>query len=139
MKIEKYIKDNNLDSENMHSTENEKIFLYHVKNKEEIEMLREDWALTFEGLSLDLQNIEAVLDWIQHYTEFCNKSFYVLYVTSGKLMDKSYNLTGTKAYPDDLNIVSVKLADLENPNALAVSKFDVRARWMYDVIANNLE
>ena len=52
-----------------------------------------------------------------------------IYLTSGQKMNELCHLTGNNAYPNNLNIVSIK-----DYNCLAVS---VNARWMDDIIDNN--
>jgi hypothetical protein len=104
-----------------------------VKTKSEIEDLAKLSALTWEGLSIDDENLEAVFDWLKQYTEMKNE---VVYIISGKLMNESYDLKNKKRYPDDLHIVSVKLSDMETPSAIVLKRFDVGGRWMDDIINN---
>ena len=113
----------------------EKIEVIHCQTKKDIEALREDWSITWEGLTTDEESLDQVLAWIGHYTDVINRK---IYVTSGKLMNSAYGLTGTNAYPDDLSIVSVMSKDIENLSALSVPRFAVGGRWMYDVVENNL-
>ncbi len=90
-------------------------------------------ALTIEGLAEE--SIPDFFDWIEQYTPVTNK---VAYITKGKTMNEVYGLTGTNAYPDDCTIVSVKLEDMENFNAIVMPRFQIGARWFDDIVDNNL-
>lgn len=103
-----------------------------VKNKEQLEELRSDSALTIEGLDED--SIQDFLDWVKKYTQLKKED---VYVTKGKVMNDSYYLTGN-TYPEDVNIVSVMLSDMENPAKIVVPRFGIGGRWMDDIVDNNL-
>lgn len=90
-------------------------------------------ALTIEGLALS--SIEDFVKWIETYTLLKNK---VVYVTKGALANSEWHLTGDNAYPDDLNIVSVKLDDMEDFNKIVIPRFEVSGRWMDDIYDNNI-
>lgn len=107
--------------------------LIENKTKEDIEILKEDWAITAEGLAKE--SFEDFLDWADHFAKLKKRE---LYLTPGKVMNEAYGLTGNNRYPENLNIVSIKLEDMENPNALALPKMMTGARWMYDIVENNL-
>ncbi len=102
-----------------------------VKNLEELKALGS--ALTMEGL-ID-EAIPDFLDWIKKYTPILKED---VYITKGATMNKVLNLTGDNAYLDDLTIVSVRLEDMQNPNAVILPRFAVGARWLDDIINNNL-
>ena len=59
-------------------------------------------------------------------------------MTKGKLANCEWGLTGDNAYQNDLNIVSVKLDDMENRNKIVMARFQVGARWMDDIHDNNV-
>ena len=91
-------------------------------------------ALTWEGLRLD--DLPAVTEWMSK----CGAKFKdgaSVYVTKGKDMNAAEGLTGSNAYPDDLNIVSFRLEDIENWQALMLPRFEVGGRWMDDILDNN--
>lgn len=90
-------------------------------------------ALTIEGLAED--SIPDFLDWIKGFTPIIKED---VYITSGATMNKELNLTGSNAYPDDLTVVSVRLEDMQNSMAVTMSRFAVGARWMDDIINNNV-
>ena len=106
-----------------------------VKTKQQLDELYAEWAFTIEGLYIS--DIGKLIDWILQYTTF--KSDVVeVYVTSGKLMNRYYRLTGDNRYPDDVNIVSIKNSAMTNVNAVAIPRFQIGARWFNDIVDNNL-
>ena len=54
-------------------------------------------------------------------------------------MNEKYGLTKDNAYPEDLNIVSIKLEDIKNIFRLSVARFEIGARWFSDIVDNNIE
>lgn len=108
--------------------------IIRTTNVEELNALYNNSALTWEGLSLEEDNLDALKGWLNQYTSLINER---IYVTTGKLMNDTYNLTGSNAYPNDLNIVSIMLDDIENPSAIFISRFDVGGRWFDDIVDNN--
>lgn len=98
-----------------------------VTTEEQIKKLGS--ALTWEGLKVNEENINAMFDWIEEFTPVLQRKIYVI---SGKLMNRLYNA----GYPDDLNIVCVDLYDLEDFNKIVLRRFSVGARWLDDVISN---
>lgn len=92
-------------------------------------------ALTIEGLARE--SFAEFADWINERAGF--KSDVVkCYVTSGSTMNNVYGLTGDNAYPSDLNIVSFDLNDMKDYEKIVMSHFDIGARWLDDIIANNI-
>ena len=90
-------------------------------------------ALTIEGL--DLGSVKDFVAWIEAHTPLKRKN---VYVTKGSLANSEWRLTGDNAYPDDLNIVSVKLDDMEDFNKVVMPRFQIGARWMDDIHDNNV-
>lgn len=91
-------------------------------------------ALTWEGLRLD--DLSAVTKWMENNGAVFNLKAPV-YVTKGRDMNAAEGLTGSNAYPDDLNIVSFKLEDITNWQALMLPRLQVGGRWMDDILDNN--
>lgn len=112
-----------------------KVDTIFCESKEDIEALKEDWAITWEGMSIDQGNLNALMNWVAAHTKVINRR---VYVTTGKLMNTSYLLSGTNAYPDDVNIVSIKSTDIGSLNELSIPRFQVGGRWMYDIVENNV-
>ena len=112
--------------------ENVEIKINHCETKEDI--LNLGSALTWEGLVVDDECLKDVFKWLESHTPVKVKQ---VFVTSGKLMNDSFGLKGNRRYPDDLNIVSIKLEDMEAPQAIVIPRFQVGGRWMDDIIDNN--
>ena len=103
----------------------------YVKTFEELEALGS--ALTIEGLTDE--GILDFLNWIKEHTLILKED---VYITKGEIMNRLLDLTGDNAYPDDLTIVSVRLEDMQNSMAVVEPRFTVGARWLDDIINNNL-
>lgn len=91
-----------------------------IKTKEELHYLYSCSAMTWEGLKES--DFQIALDTV-------GVDGAEGYILKGKTMNEICNLTGTNAYPDDLNIFSV-----DKYKGLALR---YRARWMDDIIDNN--
>jgi len=98
-----------------------------VTTEEQIKKLGS--ALTWEGLKVDEENIDAMFNWIEESTPVLQRKIYVI---SGELMNRLYNA----GYPDNLNIVCVDLNDLEDFSKIVLRRFSVGARWLDDIISN---
>lgn len=90
-------------------------------------------ALTLEGLAES--SIDEFLDWIE---ETAGLKVRRAYVTKGSLANREWRLTGTNAYTDDLNIVSVKLNDMEDWKKVVMPRFQIGGRWLDDIYDNNV-
>ena len=89
-------------------------------------------ALTVEGLAEE--SIEDFLDAV-HDTASLKKRR--VFVTKGATMNKFYRLHGTNAYPEDLTIVSILLADIKRQNRVVAARFEWGGRWFDDIVDNN--
>ena len=94
--------------------------IINVETKEQLKELYDSSAMTWEGLRED--NFEIALD-------MAGQAGAKGYITKGKVMSELCDLTGDNAYPDDLNIFSIK-----NFKGLAIQ---FGARWIDDIIDNN--
>lgn len=101
----------------------------------ELDELYSGSALTFEGTCIDEGNLEWLINWFKEHD--CTMKSQDFYVISGKLMNSTYKLTGDNQYPDDLNILCIKLSDLTNITKLACARFELGGRWFDDVVDNN--
>ena len=110
-----------------------KVEITELATNKEIETLYKADALTIEGLAYD--SIPDLLGWIKQFTTLRAKC--VVYLIKGKTLNHFCKNTGTNAYPDDVNIVSVKLSDIVNPMCLALPRFTIGGRWFTDVVDNN--
>ena len=61
----------------------------------------------------------------------------MFHVISGAYMNSVYDLFGSNAYPDDLNIVVIRLSDLKDYSAIIMKRFEFGGRWFDDVVDNN--
>ena len=94
-------------------------------------------AFTLEGFDTSKENIDKLIEWIDQ----CGgvKNPVSIYITKGSFMNNKYGLTKDNAYPEDLNIVSIKLEDIKNIFRLSVARFEIGARWFSDIVDNNIE
>lgn len=96
--------------------------LVNVETKELLGELISAWAMTWEGLNES--------DFELAMKECCKEGKDGTgYLIKGKVMNKLCRLTGSNAYPDDLNIFAIK-----DFKGLAMS---VGARWLADIYQNN--
>lgn len=105
----------------------------NVTKKEQLDTLYNQSALTWEGLSADEENLEAVFNWLKVNNAITNET-PIVHIISGILMNNTYNLTGDNAYPNDLTIVSITNIDQMK---IAIPRFQVGARWFDDIVKNN--
>jgi hypothetical protein len=93
-----------------------------VETAKELQRLAKAWAMTWEGLREE--------DFETAMRHRCKKGTDgVGYLISGAKMNEICGLSGSNAYPAELNIFMI-----EDYKGLAIS---CGARWLYDVIANN--
>lgn len=93
-----------------------------------LEELVKGSALTFEGLAES--SFDGFLGWVDDIAGLKTRR---VYVTKGRLANSEWLLTGDNAYQNDLNIVSVKLDDMEDWNKIVMARLQVGARWMGDI------
>ncbi len=91
-----------------------------VLTKGDLKFLYDNWAMTWEGLTEE--SFEKALN-------LCGGENAKGYLIKGKVMNALCKLTGSNAYPDDLNIFAIY------PFKGLAMQFG--ARWMYDIIENN--
>ena len=94
--------------------------IINVNTKEQFNFLYKNWAMTWEGLAEE--SFEEAL-------EECGGENAKGYLIKGKDMNAQYHLTGTNAYPDDLNIFAIYPF-----KGLAMM---YGARWFTDIVDNN--
>lgn len=102
-------------------------------NAETLEELVKGSALTIAGLAES--SFGEFLDWIEEHTKMKARR---VYVTKGRLANAEWGLTGSNRYLDDLNLVSVKLDDMENYEKIVMPRFQVGGRWMDDIHDNDV-
>lgn len=106
----------------------------YVINTELLDSFYEGSDLTLEGLDIDS---------LSDYADFLNKNCglkdnAVFHIIKGNFMNNHYNLSGSNAYPEDLNIVVIRLNDLRDYKPIVIKRFDFGGRWFDDIIDNNL-
>ena len=105
-----------------------------VNTKAQLDELDKGSALTWEGLKTSDESLTEMFDWIKKYSPVKNETAYIV---SGWVMNAAYGLTGDNAYPDDVHLVSVRLEDIENVEAITLPRFQAGGRWFDDIVANN--
>lgn len=115
--------------------QNDKKFQLVEADEEQIEDLKNNSALTWEGMAIDDDNLQAIVDDLKQETRI--KLPVIFYTWKGKLFNEMYGLTENNAYPDDLNFLAIDLDNWENIGKLPVYKFQIGARWLDDIVDNN--
>lgn len=106
-----------------------------VTTKELCEELREHSALTFEGLIVNEESGYSLEKFITKHTRLLKN---IAYVITGKDMNGWYKLTEGNAYQPNLTIVCIDLRDMEDAEKIIMPSKMIGARWLDDVIDNNL-
>lgn len=114
-----------------------KINKIEVTTKEQLDELYNGSAFTMEGFDTSKENIKELIEWFNKYGGI--KEPLSIFIIKGSVMNNEYGLTKDNAYPNDLNIVSIKLEDIKEVNRVAFSRFAIGARWFDDVVNNNTE
>lgn len=105
-------------------------------NSSDIDELYNGSALTFEGTTVDDDNLKWLINWFESYDcKMINEDFYVI---TGKQMNEKYHLTGDNAYKNELTILCIKLDDLSNVKNIIMPRFEIGGRWFDDVVDNNI-
>ena len=101
----------------------------------DLDAMYKNWDLCFEGCVINEENLGCYKKWFEdHNCKMLKEDFYVI---TGKQMNEKYHLTGSNAYPDDINIMCVKQEDLSNVDAIIIPRFKIGGRWFTDVVDNN--
>ena len=107
--------------------------IIYVTTKEQLNLLYDQSALTWEGLSSDEENLKEVRSWLEKHEAliYVEPDFHII---KGKFMNEQYGLSGNNAYPEDCTLVSV--TDIDQTK-IAIPRFEVGARWFDDIVDNN--
>ena len=106
-----------------------------VNDRETLDALYKDSAITLVGLAATDKNLEEFVGWIKEFTKFKREDIYII---EGDVMNRHYALTGSNAYPEtDCTLVAVKLSDLEKPHSLTIPRFQIGGIWFDDIVDNN--
>ena len=109
--------------------------IINVTTKDQLDNLYNQSALTWEGLSSDEENLNAVKEWLDGNGALLEGIEPTFHIIAGELMNEIYGLTGNNAYSADLTIVSV--TDI-NQMKVTLPRFEVGGRWFDDVVDNNV-
>ncbi len=90
-------------------------------------------ALTFEGVIVE--EADQYRDFFKDCTEIDESK--PCYVISGKMMNDTYGLMGSHAYPDDLHIICFKHDTFKDVSKIIIKRFQIGGRWFDDVVDNN--
>ena len=102
----------------------------YTTSEEELRILESKSTFTWEGMSDSEENLKTIEAAVRQ--NGFNKEEITFYIFKGSLMNTTYELTGDNRYPDDLTFVAIE--DYYN----ALFKLKVGARWLDDIVANNL-
>ena len=109
--------------------------IINVSSKEQLDSLYNQSALTWEGLTSDEENLNAVKEWLNENGAIIADTEPTFHIITGELMNTAYGLTDSNAYADDLTLVSV--TDIEI-GKIILARFQVGGRWFDDVVDNNV-
>lgn len=107
----------------------------NVTTKGQLDELYKSSALTFTGVSSEEESLNQIIGWIKEKSEVANP--ISIHIISGQIMNDNYGLTGNNTYPKDLTLISIKLEDIKNVNAIVIPRFEVGGRWFDDIVNNN--
>lgn len=106
-----------------------------VDSKEQLDELYNGSAFTIEGFDTSEKNIDILLKWFNKFGGVSNP--LDMYIIKGSVMNKEYGLTEDNAYPDNTNIMCIKLKNIKDVMRIVTPRFDIRGRWFDDVVDNN--
>ena len=103
-----------------------------------IEELENESAFTWEGMTIDQENIDAIAEvFLKEQLVLPQTEEIVGYIWCGSVMNSLYNLHNDNQYPDDLQFLCFDIKSFNGPGSLSVFKIMVGARWLDDIVANN--
>ena len=108
--------------------------IINVTTREQLNALYNQSALTWEGLSSDEENLNAVRNWLKEHEGILENTEPTFHIITGEFMNTQYELTGSNAYPEDCTIVSV--TDIDQM-VIVIPRFEVGGRWFDDIVDNN--
>ena len=107
-------------------------------DKGKIEELADKSAFTWEGMTLDDENISEVARiFVEEKLVSEDNAGITGYFWFGGLMNDMYSLTGENRYPDDLPFLSFDNDSFDGTASLSAFRMMIGARWLDDIIRNN--
>ena len=120
---------------NLNESKGETYKLVHA-DSDKISELEKGSAFTWEGMDISDKNLKDIIDFFTKNTQGF-KTPVTMYNWTGKEFNEKYGLTGSNAYPDDLNFLSIPLDTWSEQGNLPIVKMQVGARWLDDIVDNN--
>ena len=103
-----------------------------------IKELERGSAFTWEGMTLDQNNINEIADaFINEQLVKPETDEIIGYMWYGRTMNSLYQLSGDNQYQDDLPFLSFDNKCFNGSGSLTVFKVMVGARWLDDIVINN--
>lgn len=109
------------------------MIIKNVIDKDHLDSLYSQSALTWEGLSEDKENLSQVEEWLINNGSIKEKIEF--HVIKGNVINNIYCLTENNAYPSDTTLISVTGI---NTAKIILKRFEVGGRWFDDIVDNNL-
>lgn len=109
--------------------------IINVSTKEQLDALYNQSALTWEGMDTSEENLNDIKNWLDNHGAILENTEPTFHIISGELINNTYRLSGTNAYPEDLGIVSVTNI---NQMKITIPRFEVGGRWFDDIVDNNV-
>ena len=107
-------------------------------DKSKIKELERASAFTWEGMTLDQENIDAIADaFIDAQLVKKETDKIIGYIWYGRTMNSLYDLHGDNQYQDDLPFLCFDNKSFNGSGNLNVFKLSVGARWLDDIVRNN--
>lgn len=120
---------------NLKEAKDETYKLVHADSNK-ISELEKGSAFTWEGMEISDKNLKAIVDFFKKNTKGF-KTPVTMYNWTGKEFNEKYGLTGSNAYSDNINFLSIPLDTWSEPGNLPIVKMQVGARWLDDIVDNN--
>ena len=103
-----------------------------------IKELEEESAFTWEGMTLDPENLDAIANaFVEEQLVLPETEEIIGYIWYGCTMNSLYNLHDDNQYQDDLPFLCFDTESFNGSGSLSVFKMMVGARWLDDIVANN--
>ena len=112
-----------------------KINRIKVTTRKQLDKLYNCSALTVNGLQDSDEELKAFGKWIQCRTKISQP--LPIYIIKGKTMNEEYGLTKENAYPEEINLISVDLNDIEMGSKIILERFSIGGRLFDDIVNNN--
>lgn len=113
----------------------QKYNLIKVESQEVFDELYNESAFTVCGITTCEESIVQFIEFVEQFTEF--KEEKNIYVTCGAYVNVQCDNFGKYSYPNDCNIVSIKLSELVNFEHLVIPRIIYGMKWFDDLVDNH--